>query len=258
MRTLIGATCILSTFLCNANDDLNRAIKLFEQGDFEQSEPLFESLIDGESATPHFYIALINDLEHHFLSNTHYHPKYDKAKDRKAKKHYRIAIELGHCYSRYHFYRYTKSLHPLRQVIRNRKAFRLATIACLKELAAEDDPDALYMLGDLITIDTGNPTQKVIPIVEKIIKHAQNGNPNAQFYLGKVYSRLYFRDYPYQDSAKAFAWYATAAYNNHYQAKFYANYTYSFLLTTDEERVRAKNLGLQYIADFSDPTDIKP
>ncbi len=202
-------------------------------------------------------MAIINDPEYHYITIQRGFPVYEEERDSKAKYHYKKAVDIGHCFAHYYQNEYQLSRHHRRWVSRSTTTYsttrnrRYSKIKrCLEEPRFAENPEALYMLSRLVTMDTPEPGKKAKPMFEKVLDLASDGQPEAQYYLGRMLIEGHFRLDEMRDYPQAFAWLSTAAYQGIHLAGVYALFVYENRLEPNEQ-AHAEVMALSFIKKYS-------
>lgn len=235
------------------NNNVESLINLFEEGEYEAVKKQFKELLPSDDERVYLYLARLYDPLYLSIDIERGTPKYDPKKDKLAVEYYLQAIEKGSCFALYHLKKYRKSQNNIRfnETAYSLRNYYKPVIECLNSEQYKDNPEALYYLGDLITIDRPNPIGHVLPIYNKIKEMAQKGNINAQYYLGRILSEWYFRDVSYRNYKEAFGWLAVSAFRGRHMAGVYAHYIIHNKIE-QKDQLEAQLLALKKIEKYTE------
>jgi TPR repeat protein len=209
---------LFSFSVSSAEDELSEGIKLFEQGKFDASKSIFESLIQDDNAEAYYYLGLIHDPEFNKVPFSKEHSPYDKANDRLTRKYYKKAANLGYLYANFRLGAYYHSMLLRRQDWKlGDRYFRKAKKE-LEDPASQGDWMAMYMLAVIYESNKRPYGENALKMLED---SASKGNSKAQLYLGKSLSQFLCRTDKCRDYSKAYAWFVISASSGSYHAKYH-------------------------------------
>lgn len=227
----------------NGNEYESLGIELFETGKYKTAIKVFKPLSEKGNSTAYYYLGLIHDPVFNRPAFSKKSIKFNREEERKAKRYYEKAAELGNVYANFRLGNYYKSMHSLRQQYKRGERLLRKAHKELKFLAEKGGWLSKYMIA--IIIGTNHAGKEALVAIEK---EAVKGDRKAQFYLGKSLSQGLCGIPKCYDYPTAFAWFVVSGSQESYHAQYYLRDLVK--LMTEEELLLGKKLATEFIDKY--------